>query len=268
MNKIHFYKFDGAGNDFVLVDARQADPRLSADQIAQICHRRFGVGADGLMTLGVGEGRYAFKMLYYNSDGRTADMCGNGGRCIAMFAFLLGLAPLQEGAALEFLAADGPHRATLKRWDSEQKKGVIALSMRDVPAGEIAEVLDGYLLNTGVPHFVLEVQDLDHYDVASEGRRLRFHPSMGEAGANVNFVERQQDGTLKVRTYERGVEDETWACGTGVTACAIVTGCGEIHARGGDFEVAYCSPESVKAAYTQVVLTGPVSLNFEGDLEI
>lgn len=262
--KLHFYKFDGAGNDFVLLDARQTDIQLSIDQIVHICHRRFGVGADGLMTLGLGTEGYDFRMLYYNSDGRPADMCGNGGRCIAMFAHLLGLGRMVEGKThLKFIASDGPHEAVVLEWDEHLQKGVIALSMRDVPAGEVADVLDGRLLNTGVPHYVQQVEDLDHFDVVNEGRRLRHHPAMGPEGANVNFVEPQPDGSLKVRTYERGVEDETWACGTGVTACAIVTGCSSIQARGGHFQV---TCQTTEKTFSQITLTGPVSLNFEGEL--
>lgn len=266
-----FYKFDGAGNDFVLVDVREHDPHLSCDDVAHICHRRFGVGADGLMTLGNASDEYDFVMHYYNSDGHPADMCGNGGRCIALFAHLLGLGSFSSHQAeesgrpqLRFLAADGPHDAVISSWDEASHMGVVQLSMRDVPKNEVSRVLDGCLLNTGVPHYVQKVTDLEHFDVVGEGRRLRHHPDMGPEGANVNFIEEMPDGTLMVRTYERGVEDETWACGTGVTACAIVTGCNHICARGGNFKVSFRSFGDV---YTDVQLTGPVSLNFIGEWE-
>lgn len=261
-----FFKFDGAGNDFVLIDARACDPQFTTEQIAHICHRRFGVGADGLMTLGNGPEGYDFRMVYYNSDGREAEMCGNGGRCIAMFAHLMGLGRMEGGRkTLRFIATDGPHEAVVLDWDDRSGNGEVALSMRDVPNSEVKTVLDGHLLNTGVPHYVQEVADLDNFDVVGEGRRLRHHPAMGPEGANVNFVEPQPDGSLKVRTYERGVEDETWACGTGVTACSIVTGCSSIQARGGRFSVDYlATPE----AFTRVVLTGPVSLNFDGSFSL
>ena len=133
--------------------------------------------------------------------------------------------------------------------------------MRDVPRKGLRRVLQGSLLNTGVPHYVQQVVDLAHYDVVGEGRRLRHHPDMGAEGANIDFVEPQEDGSLYIRTYERGVEDETWACGTGVTASALVTGIGRVHARGGDFEVTF---NTTSDSYTDICLTGPVSYNFKG----
>lgn len=283
-----FYKFDGAGNDFVIIDSRDRELGLTADQIARVCHRRFGVGADGLMLLTDGGEEYDFRMTYYNSDGHTAEMCGNGGRCIAMFAYLLGMGSAgkpylgqepdrgfsiaynfgmlqaQEEMArprLYFLASDGPHDAEIIQWDETGQMGLVKLGMRDVERDSIVRVLDGYLLNTGVPHYVQKVSDLEHYDVAGEGRRLRHHPELGSEGANVNFIEEQPDGTLLVRTYERGVEDETWACGTGVTACAIVTGNQRLATRGGNFKVDFCRSMD---CFTKVYLTGPVSLNFTG----
>lgn len=301
---VEFYKFDGAGNDFVIIDARNSDPNLSSEDIEHICHRRFGVGADGLMLLCPPEGEYNFRMKYYNSDGRPADMCGNGGRCIAFFAHLLGLSTkikvdeddevneasqrtdtarhvvtvktssiseLQDAPApgsqfgyhLHFVASDGPHHAEIIHWDKEQRKAVVDLSMRDVPKAEMLTVLDGRLINTGVPHYVQHVEDLEHFDVVGEGRRLRHHPDLGPEGANVNFVEEKPDGTLSVRTYERGVEDETWACGTGVTACAIVMNNHDVHTRGGDFHVRF---RQVCDTYTDVHLIGPASFNFAGEI--
>lgn len=256
---LQFYKFDGAGNDFVLIDAREHAPRLTPQQIERICHRRFGVGADGLMTLHPCIEGLDFEMRYYNSDGYPAEMCGNGGRCIVVFAHVMGVA--QGRRSLTFKAADGIHHADILDWDGSY--GVVRLGMRDVPADEVHAVLDGHLLNTGVPHYVQAVADLDSVDVKSEGCRLRNHPTMGPAGANVNFVQ-IREGVLHVRTYERGVEDETWACGTGVTACAMVTGCSQIKAKGGDFEVHYDAPTPECPIYTHVTLTGPVSLNFTG----
>ncbi len=258
-----FYKFDGAGNDFVLVDARQQDPHLSVEAIAHICHRRFGVGADGLMTLHVGAEEFDFEMRYYNSDGHTAAMCGNGGRCISVFAYLLGV----KGAdtRLRFWAPDGPHDAEILSWDAAAHRGVVSLGMKEVSKADIRQVLDGTILNTGVPHYVQQVQDLAHYDLVGEGLRLRHLPDLGPEGANVNFVEPLSDGALQVRTYERGVEGETWSCGTGVTACAIVTGKEHIRTAGGNFRITYTeTPE----AYTHIRLIGPVSLNFQGTLDI
>lgn len=258
-----FSKFDGAGNDFVIVDAREDDPGLTAEAIAHVCHRRKGVGADGLMLLTPAQGDYDFVMRYYNSDGLPADMCGNGGRCITVFAHLLGLGRVLNGEKhIRFLATDGPHEATLLDWDNQRGQGTVRLGMRDVPRHTLHRVLQGWWLNTGVPHYVQQVTDLSHYDVLGEGRRLRHHPELGAEGANVNFVERVGD-CLHVRTYERGVEDETWACGTGVTACAIALGVTHLSTRGGDFLVEY---QSTQEAFTHVELTGPVSFNFKGEI--
>ena len=260
-----FYKFDGAGNDFVIVDIRQCDPELTPEAIAHICHRRRGVGADGLMTLSDAEG-YDFAMRYYNSDGLPADMCGNGGRCIALFAHLMGLGRrVGETMCLRFMADDGAHEAVILQWDADSRQGTVRLGMRDVSRALMRQVLAGHWLNTGVPHYVQQVNDLDHYDVVGEGRRLRHHPDLGAEGANINFVETMADGSLHVRTYERGVEDETWACGTGVTACALVTGIHRLSTRGGDFEVTF---DTTPDTYTDICLTGPVSYNFKGIINL
>ena len=260
--KIPFYKFDGAGNDFVVIDNREGQYRLPEEEIRLICHRRFGVGADGLMTLekvaGGEERKYAFEMKYYNSDGRLGSMCGNGGRCIAMFAHLLGM-----GHDFDFLGYDGPHDATVMEWDPSVLKGMVSLGMRDVKKCDIRRLENGWFLDTGSPHYVVEVKDLEHYDVVGEGRRLRHRADLFPEGAHIDFVEKDGD-VLYVRTYERGVEDETLACGTGVTASALVTGMGlNIVTRGGgDFSVLYSETDD---AYTHVCLVGPVSLNFTGE---
>ena len=254
---MEFYKFDGAGNDFVVIDNREGRYALTEEQIARLCHRRFGVGADGLMTLeSTALDGYAFEMKYYNSDGRLGSMCGNGGRCIAMFAHLLGM-----GDKLRFMAYDGPHEASIQLWDSERRIGIVSLGMRGVAVDEVRRMEDGWFLDTGSPHYVLRVDDLEHYDVVGEGRRLRYRSDLFPQGANIDFIEDLPDGRLFVRTYERGVEDETWACGTGVTACAIVTGNHRLVTRGGDFRVDF---EATGTAYEQVRLVGPVSLNFTG----
>ena len=264
--KLHFYKFDGAGNDFVMLDAREGMAELSPQAIAHICHRRKGVGADGLILLTMRREDGGVAMRYYNADGYPADMCGNGGRCLAMFAHLLGLSHrVGEEATLRFWADDGAHHATILHWDADRGQGVVRLSMRDVKKATLCDVLQGKLLNTGVPHYVQQVKDLAHYDVVGEGRRLRHHPDLGPEGANVNFVEPAPDGSLCVRTYERGVEDETWACGTGVTACALVTGIRHLSTRGGEFEVGFDTTED---GYRNVELTGPVSYNFTGTISV
>ena len=253
---MEFYKFDGAGNDFVVVDNRDGRYNLGDEEIARICHRRFGVGADGLMTLDAASAGFDFEMHYYNSDGRLGSMCGNGGRCIAAFAYLLGM-----GKQLHFKGYDGPHDAEILEWDATQRMGVIKLGMRTVAFSEVRRCLDGWFLDTGSPHYVQRVVDLKHYDVVDEGRRLRHRTDLFPEGANIDFIEDLPDGRLAVRTYERGVEDETWACGTGVTACAIVSGNHRLVTRGGDFRVDF---EDTGMVYGNVWLTGPVSLNFTG----
>lgn len=252
---MEFYKFDGAGNDFVVVDNRNGALHLGEEEIARICHRRFGVGADGLMTLDASSD-CDFEMHYYNSDGRLGSMCGNGGRCIAMMAHLLGMPK-----KLHFRGYDGMHEAEIITWDADTQIGIVKLGMRDVARKDVCRTLDGWSLDTGSPHYVQRVEDLDHFDVVGEGRRLRHLADHFPEGTNVDFIEDLPDGRLFVRTYERGVEDETWACGTGVTACAIVSGNRRLVTRGGDFRVDF---ETTDTAFAHVTLTGPVSLNFKG----
>lgn len=257
MRDMHFYKFDGAGNDFVVVDNREECRRYGEEEVARICHRRFGVGADGFMTLERGKEGCDFEMIYSNSDGRVGTMCGNGGRCIAAFAMLLGM-----GRRLRFTGNDGPHEAEVLRWDDATRRGVVRLGMRDVAQDGVRRVLNGWFLDTGSPHYVQRVKGLEAYDVVGEGRRLRNMAELFPQGTNVDFIEELPDGRLAVRTYERGVEDETWACGTGVTACALVSGKHELTTKGGDFRVDYANDGT---AYTDVWLTGPVALNFSGE---
>lgn len=227
------YKYQGAGNDFLIADNRDGSISLSAGQIAALCDRRYGVGADGLMLLDAPEripescggtpcgSEVDFCMTYYNSDGSGGMMCGNGGRCIVAFAADKGIGNFR------FLAADGFHVARIL--SSEGREKVISLQMKDVSICHYHEGLtgtavpsDGYFLDTGTRHFVRIVQDLDHYDVVGEGRDIRYHAEeLLPVGANVNFVEPSSDGVLKVRTYEKGVEDETFACGTGIVASCI-----------------------------------------------
>lgn len=262
-----FYKYDGAGNDFVLVDIRAKDPQLSQELISRLCHRRFGIGADGLMTLGGTDAPFDFEMKYYNSDGRIGSMCGNGGRCIAAFAYRLGLGhrdPKSGLWVLDFVGFDGPHHAEILSFDTVLNQGVVQLGMRDIACSEIHRCLDGWFLDTGSPHYVQQVSDLQHFDVVGEGRRLRNNTDIFPDGTNVDFIEELPDGRLFVRTYERGVEDETWACGTGVTACAIVSGNGSLKALGGDFKVSF---QSTGTHYCNVQLTGPVSFNFKGEID-
>ena len=211
MSSLHVYKYQGAGNDFVVVDNRRGEadfltPRL----INRLCDRRFGIGADGLMTLCASD-RADFEMHYYNSDGPEGTMCGNGGRCLVAFADYLGL------RSFDFLAWDGPHRGEVLGHEGDCT--TVRLRMRDVDG--VVRLPDGWLLETGSTHFVQWVDGLAGLDVATEGRRLRWDPRF-ENGTNVNFVEPGPEG-LFVRTFERGVEAETWACGTGSTAAALAS---------------------------------------------
>ena len=214
-----FYKYQGAGNDFLVADNREGCIRLTAEQIAAVCDRRYGVGGDGLMLLESCEG-YDFRMVYYNSDGSGGMMCGNGGRCIVAFAADRGI------ESFSFIAADGPHYAEILADDGKEK--TVRLQMKDVRECTHHQKLtgvdvpsEGYFLDTGTRHFVKVVEDIDHHDVVAEGREIRYYAQeLLPVGANVNFI--QADGRiLKVRTYEKGVEDETYACGTGIVASCI-----------------------------------------------
>ncbi|PQJ12201.1 diaminopimelate epimerase [Flavipsychrobacter stenotrophus] len=252
-----FYKYQGTGNDFILLDNRAGNLQLTTAQIAGMCHRRFGVGADGLMLLEQVDG-YDFRMVYYNSDGSESTMCGNGGRCITAFAALLGVI----GDKARFLAVDGEHTATI------HLDGTISLHMSDVVNIEFNE--DFTVLDTGSPHYVEFVEDVVNIDVYSEGYEIRNQDEYQPAGINVNFVQIVGDTQLLVRTYERGVEDETLSCGTGVTAAAIAatgdtTGIflTEIETPGGVLQVSFTkdTPTSAK----NVVLIGPAEFVYAGE---
>lgn len=205
--KIAFCKYQGAGNDFIMIDGRDGIKSLPQDKIVRLCHRRFGIGADGLILL-TNEAGYDFRMVYYNSDGNESTMCGNGGRCIAAFARLLQI----PGDEYRFLGVDGPHVATFL------PNGDVKLQMKDVD--EVKKSDGFYFADTGSPHAVVKVDDLQNEDVYQKGRELRYSDHFDKSGVNVNFVEAGKDG-LHVRTYERGVENETLSCGTGVTASVL-----------------------------------------------
>lgn len=255
MTSLQFYKYQGTGNDFILMDNRAGNIRLSQQAIAQLCHRRLGIGADGLMLLEAKPG-FDFYMRYFNSDGAESSMCGNGGRCITAFARKLGIV----GATASFYAIDGPHKATLLQ------DGRISLSMQDVK--EILSETDCVILDTGSPHYVQWVQEVTGIDVVQAGRAIRQLPRFAPGGINVNFVRKTAQG-LTMRTYERGVEAETLSCGTGATAAAIAASNGQtghfktlVETPGGLLEVSFRKPGSDTA--TDIWLTGPAELVFEG----
>lgn len=214
-NKLHIYKYQGAGNDFVLLDNRQGKySGLDFKQIALLCDRRFGVGADGLMLLENHE-EYPFCMRFFNSDGMPGSMCGNGGRCISAFALKLGI--VEEDTPFSFWSSDGAHQARVLSRHGD--RCMVRLQMRDVDCYASNKGRDVFLLDTGSPHYVMFRKDCQNIDVVQEGAKIRFSEDF-PLGVNVDFVEREKD-VLTVRTYERGVEDETYSCGTGAVASAM-----------------------------------------------
>jgi diaminopimelate epimerase len=215
--QLHFSKYHGTGNDFILIDNRQLPiQNIPVENIRHLCHRRFGIGADGLILLQNKEG-YDFEMIYFNSDGNLSSMCGNGGRCIVAFARKLGI--ISNHA--KFIAVDGDHTAEIISYNIKSNEAEVSLEMADVK--EIEKGDGFYFLNTGSPHYVTLVENVEYLNVDAEGKKIRNSPRFIKEGTNVNFVQREND-LLHVRTYERGVEEETWSCGTGVTAAALVAG--------------------------------------------
>jgi len=254
---LKFSKYQGAGNDFVLIDNRKNKIQLSEKQIKNLCHRRFGVGADGLMLLETDQ-TTNFKMKYYNSDGKEGTMCGNGGRCIVAFAKEIGI--IQKH--YHFTAIDGSHEAILK--DSE-----VNLKMSDV--NDIKQFESDWFLDTGSPHAVEVVKNISEVKVASEGKKLRYDQRFGTEGTNVNFIE-INNNKLKIRTYERGVEAETYACGTGAVASAIIANQIDtsqnkfiLEALGGTLEVSF---DRNNNSYTNIWLKGPAVKVFSGEILI
>lgn len=259
--QIQFLKYQGTGNDFIIIDNR--DKKFDRNNIllvAKLCDRRFGIGADGLMLLQTAQG-YDFEMVYFNSDGKESSMCGNGGRCIVEYARTLGL--VKDKAF--FLASDGEHEAQVK-------PGFISLKMNNVSKIETGGSYS--FLNTGSPHYVVFVNDVEHYNVFEKGREIRYNDRFKEEGTNVNFVEKQYND-LFVRTYERGVEAETYSCGTGVTAAALVAAvknvstaqdfC-DIKTLGGNLKVKFNKhPDN---SFTDVWLEGPATFVFNGKITI
>lgn len=257
--KLTFYKFQGTGNDFIMIDNRTGIfDKNNTKLVAFLCDRKFGIGADGLILL-ENEAEVDFKMVYYNSDGNESSMCGNGGRCLVAFADYLKI--IKDTA--RFNAVDGFHYATIS-------EGIVSLQMKDVDTIKVKP--NSVFLDTGSPHHVQEVPHLKDFAVKTEGERLRYGV-YGEKGSNINFVEQITASGFNVRTYERGVEDETLSCGTGVTAVAIAmhkigktsASTIKIHAVGGDLEVKF---ETSEGTYTHIFLTGPAKFVFKGEIDV
>lgn len=257
--QITFYKYQGTGNDFILIDNRKRNQELSQETIEKYCDRKFGIGADGLMLLQEKEG-YDFEMIYYNADGRLGSMCGNGGRCIVAFANFLGI--LKNNKAY-FLAVDGPHEALLNSSDH------ISLKMIDVAVENYNP--NFIFLNTGSPHHIEFVPKIEGFDVYNKGKNIRYSDIYKEKGTNVNFVETLDNQSVSVATYERGVEDETLSCGTGVTAAAIAfhlknspdkdSNAISIQTKGGQLEVRFQYKNNL---FYNVWLSGPAEQVFSG----
>lgn len=261
--KIKFWKYQANGNDFVIVDDRNGEIKFTGEQIQRICNRNFGIGADGLMTINSSDVA-EFEMEYYNSDGKISSMCGNGGRCIAMFAYMQGV----TGKSMIFKAYDGLHEAVIEE-KCDDGLCDVSISMADVV--EIEKNESYYFLDTGSPHYVEFVEHVAELDVVGEGRKTRYSEKFMPEGTNVNFVE-MRDDKIFVRTYERGVEDETLSCGTGVTASAIssyfITGKTSqiVHTTGGEFIVNFEYEDGDR--FVKIWLRGPAELVFEGTIEI
>ncbi len=258
--RTHFYKYQGTGNDFIILDNRQGGIQFSQRQVAQFCNRRFGIGADGLMLLNSAAG-YDFEMMYYNADGRESSMCGNGGRCLVKFAAEIGIVK----SGYRFTAIDGEHEARI------ETNGNVALKMKDVD--KVRSHNGRYVLNTGSPHYIEMVQNVMGLDVATKGRAIRYSDDYKKEGINVNFVEQTEEpDKIIVRTYERGVEDETYSCGTGVTAAALVNYHNEngynyvcVQTKGGMLNVEFDRTEN---GFKNIWLIGPAEKVFEGEVEI
>ncbi len=259
--KIEFYKYQGTGNDFVILDNRDIKyDNLTGRQVKDICNRRFGVGADGLMLLS-NDAELDFKMVYFNADGNESSMCGNGGRCLVKFASNQGMFKV----TYRFMAIDGVHEADI------DMHGIVKLKMQDV--NEV-DYHSGYaILNTGSPHFVKFASNVEEIDVLETGREIRYSKQFAKEGINVNFVETTDEDGIFVRTYERGVEDETLSCGTGVTASALMNAHNEkgfnrveVKTPGGHLSVEYNKTDDEH--FDNIWLCGPAEFVYKGEIEI
>ena len=303
-----FYKYQGTGNDFIMIDNRDNSfsqtQKKNKDFIEKLCHRRFGIGADGLILIenfiensqGNNQTKKVdFTMVYFNSDGNLGSMCGNGGRCAVAFAHKLGVF---EGKQTTFMAADGLHFAKIATIKTEEKQTIteVELQMSDISKIEFISnsTQNDYFLNTGSPHYVTfldneikqdEQFDLKDYAVVKEGKKVRYNERFKKEGTNVNFVvsnaNNSEKNSIFVRTYERGVEDETLSCGTGVTACALAYSLYDtdldkedynsllvnVQTLGGKLKVRFnYSKQNSEHNFTNVFLIGAATAVFEGDI--
>ena len=269
---INFSKYHGTGNDFVMIDNRDLFFKKNQTKLYQkLCERRFGVGSDGLILLQNHE-VYDFEMIYFNADGSESSMCGNGGRCIVAFAHHLGI--IKVGEVSQFMAIDGLHAAVIG--ESEEGEKSVALKMIDVAS---LHCYDGskndFILDTGSPHYVKFVDDLGQVDIFQEGSRIRQQADFAAAGINVNFVERLPEAdTLAVATYERGVENETFSCGTGVVASSLASfverpeaerGVVHLRTKGGELMVTF---ERKGEGFTNIWLKGGTKHVFDGTFKV
>jgi diaminopimelate epimerase len=261
--KLPFSKYQGTQNDFVIIDNRAGTIQLTAAQIQFICDRRKGIGADGLMLLGTANG-YDFSMTYFNADGKEGTMCGNGGRCLTQYAFDKGI----KKDVYHFIAVDGPHESKI------DINGWVHLKMTDVNTVEknIEGDVTFHVLDTGSPHYIEMVDNVNSVDVVALGQMIRYNERFKETGINVNFVA-QEENQLFVRTYERGVENETFSCGTGVTASALIAGIDKLGAQtiqietlGGKLAVSFNNKGD--NAFDNIWLMGPGTYVFDGSIEM
>ncbi len=258
--KLHFYKYQGTGNDFVILDNRNNTfPKENVTLVNFLCDRRFGVGGDGLMLLENSE-NYDFKMVYYNADGNEGSMCGNGGRCLVAFANQIGVIENET----TFEAIDGLHHATIDN-------GIVSLHMIDVNNINIED--SHSFLDTGSPHHIEFSDNVSDINIQERGSSIRYGAPYFEEGTNVNFVETIDDKTIKIRTYERGVEGETLSCGTGATAAAIASLVNnkvsqnniDVFVQGGKVNISF---EENDGRFTNVYLTGPAQFVFDAIIEV
>ncbi len=259
--QLTFYKYQGTGNDFIILDNRENEiVELTKKQIHFLCNRKFGIGADGLMLLSTKEG-YDFEMIYYNADGNESTMCGNGGRCLVKFAYSVGV----HKSVYKFIAIDGEHEAEIT------DEGNVRLKMNDVK--KVEQHSSYTILNTGSPHFIKFASNVKDIDVLETGRDIRYSKAFEAEGININFVERISEDSIFIRTYERGVEDETLSCGTGVTAAALVSAHNDngfnlvkVNTPGGHLSVEFDKLSDTH--FENIWLIGPAEFVFGGTIYI